>query len=118
MPPKWDEPGIAAGDLRHRVGLMAPPDPQDQDGRGEPADQDSLTADTWGLVEALTGHKLVVAQALAPEATWRVTIRWRPGMTTFGWVLWEGRRLNVVYVQPDPRKIKLELLCSSDESET
>ncbi len=104
------------GQLRHRVTLERPAEPQDQDTFGEPGDLWTVEAELWALVEDLSGNRLVAAQALAAEATTQVTIRWRSGT---GWPRkrfgFKGRKLNILHVaNPDQVQVKLMATCSEE----
>ena len=106
---------ITAGMLRHRVGIGRPAEPQDQDTFGEPGDLWAIERTVWGLVEDLSGDRLVSAQAIAAEATTQVTIRWRPGLNPRKCFVFEGRQLNILHVGcPDQMKVAAVCLCSEE----
>ena len=101
-----------AGRLRQRVTLEAPPEPQDTDAYGDPNDIWVAVADVAAEVEELGGTRLIAAQQLTADATYTVTVRWRPGVTPRMRLNYGGKLLNVLSVQnPDSLKIWLVMHC-------
>jgi len=66
----------------------------------------------WADVEDLDGRELLLAQQASSEATVRVRMRYRDGVTTEHRIVHGGRTLHVVHVNNvEGQGRELELLC-------
>lgn len=105
---------LNAGDLRHRVEILAPTLAQDSAGGTQVLQQFSVFATVWAAVHALSGRELLAAQQLVSQVTHKVTMRWLPGVIALQnlRVLTDGTYLQIQAVIPDDtRRYSLELLC-------
>jgi SPP1 family predicted phage head-tail adaptor len=107
-----------AGDLRDRVIIHE--EVQTPDGQGGYTTNWTPIAaapqGVWAKVIGLTGDEALAGLVERSTATWRVTIRKRPGITTKHRLIWDGRTLNVKSVLPDPKEPRaaLLLICESE----
>lgn len=104
------------GQLRHRVMLEAPPDPEDLDGLGQPIGPWTTVGTFWAFVRPMSGHELRVAEQLRADVSHLVTMRWLgvsyaidPTMR----LLFRGRVLDIVdVIDVDERLRTLTLTCN------
>lgn len=71
---------------------------QGQNEYGEPFSTWAPLFTAWAAVEPLVGREFIAAQAALSEVSTRVTMRYRPGVTSADRVTHEGRVYNVVSV--------------------
>jgi SPP1 family predicted phage head-tail adaptor len=79
---------ILAGTLRHRVTIQAPQDARTNSGATKTVFVDYL-GPIWASVEPLTARELWAAAQVQSEATVRIRIRYRPGITAKMRVKWQ-----------------------------
>jgi SPP1 family predicted phage head-tail adaptor len=94
-------PNVRAGKLRVRMYLQAHDGTQTTRGQRDNSDQYWGTVATlWGGIETLAGGELEIAQKLFAEATHRVEIRYRAGVTAQHRlkVKADGRKLHIGHV--------------------
>lgn len=104
-------PQIQAGQLRHRLDIIAPTLVQDTFG-GTDIDQENVVATIWGYVESLTGRELEAAQQIVAQVTHKITIRWMDGLRPQQNVVFDNRLFQIQAIQnPDERHHALILLC-------
>ncbi len=71
-------------------------------------------ATTWAKVEPLRGREFFAAQQMQDAADYRITIRYRPGLTRDMRVIWREQCFDIVSVlDPFGAKKSLELICVS-----
>jgi len=70
-----------------------------------------VKADVPALVEAMDAAEPWRADRSQPEATWRVTMRYRSDVTSAKRLVWGSQYLYPTAVQPDPRKRSVIVLC-------
>lgn len=106
---------IKAGDLRHLVTIqrLVSGSPQ-QKPSGEPdtAWADYLT-NVSASIEPLRGKELYAAQEHRSEATVRIRMRWRDGITAAMRIVHGGLYYNIVWVpvyDRDGKRVELDLL--------
>jgi len=98
------------GQMRERVTLQAPVRTPDGAGGGDVTWTESATV--WAKVEERGGDERAAGERLAAEARFRVTIRYRSGVTAEMRALWNGRALDIASLRdPDGRKRLLVLDC-------
>ncbi len=114
MPRRRDGEGLRAGDLIHRVTLVAPAESPARNELGETIDASSDEVTTWAEVKTLSGRELVYAQQVVGEATSLVTIRMRPGVDRFKSLRYRDRVLNINAAVPDETETALLLYCSEE----
>jgi SPP1 family predicted phage head-tail adaptor len=105
---------LSAGQLRHRVEILAPTLAQDSAGGTRMLQQTYVFATVWASVEGLTGRELLAAQQLVSQVTHKVVMRWIAGVKALQSlrVLTDDTFLEIQAVIPDPtRRYSLELLC-------
>jgi SPP1 family predicted phage head-tail adaptor len=99
------------GKARHRLALQAVSTVADA--LGGQSEMWATEATIWARVEPLSGRELVQAQQVASEATHRVTIRYRTGVTTAKRFKLGTRTLNITSViNPGELGETLVLLCT------
>lgn len=100
------------GGMRQLVTLQSPTQVRNDFGEMVGGWHDEFV-DDFARVESLTGRELTTAQQVQADATGRVTMRYRPGVTPAWRVLFEGRPLNILDVgNPEERDVVLVLLTS------
>lgn len=77
---------ILAGLLRHRVTIQAPTEVRTGSGATDIVYVDQF--DTWASVEPLTAREMWAASQVQSEATTRIRLRYRPGITAKHRVRW------------------------------
>ncbi len=105
---------MEAGKLRHRVDLMQNGVADRDSGGHRPKDTTpTKLATLWAAVdgEKFPGDEPTDANQQRPRAKYSVLLRYRAGVTTAMWLVWEGRRLNIESANSDPRKTQLTLVC-------
>ena len=101
---------LCAGDLRERVALKSVSTQRDEVGG---------LVETWATVatvsakiEPMSARESWYRQQMNAAASWKVSIRWRAGMTTKQRITWGSRTFEVRGVtDPDNRRRFLELAC-------
>lgn len=98
------------GDLRHRVIIEQPVRERRPDGSYSESWETRVAA--WARVEPLTGREFWAAAEVNSQVTHRVTMRYRPGLTTRNRLRFRERTLNIASVlNPDERNQVLQLMC-------
>lgn len=70
-----------------------------------------LLAKVWAEVLDITGREYFAAGAIQSEATTKIRMRYRAGLTTKDRIIHEGRELNIVNIaDPTGRRERLEIL--------
>ena len=102
-----------AGQLRHRVTIRAPGAPVPDGYGGHTPGPPTEVATVWAAVEPLEGTERLRAMQTQADATHRVRMRYRPGLTAAMDVVHRGRVLEVVSppINVDERDRELVLLC-------
>lgn len=108
---------IQAGKLNKRVIVQV--NTPSQDGFGQPIPSWSTHDTIWAAIDPLVGAELVKAQQIAPEATVKITTRYRVDpntnvvdITPANRILWGTRifEINAV-IDPLEKNEELRLLC-------
>ena len=107
---------IAAGSLTKRVTLESPtntPDPY-----GEQGQTWGAVAEVWAGIDPVSGREVELAKSYAPTVSHRVTIRYRPGVTSSMRVRY-GPRLFFINGVIDPHEAHehLILFCTEGGAE-
>ncbi len=98
------------GKLRHRV-ILQQNNPS-QDSEGVMTENWVNLATVWASIEPLQGRELLAAQAIAAEASTRIRIRYREGITAAMRALYGTRVLDIQTVlDPEEKHQELNLLC-------
>ena len=97
--------------LDRRVSLVFSPRPGDANDFGEEAEAGQVEAKIWANIKPLGGSEFFRASRIDATATHLVTIRYREGMSTDKWIVWGGRRLNIISFAEVGRREGLELTC-------
>lgn len=119
--PQRNPSAIVAGEMRHRIALIAPAFSQDSAGGVDPfSSEGDVFATVWAKVESLTGRlrEEYAGQQKVGELYYRVTMRWIDGVHSRFLVNWQGRAFQILQVQdPDGLRKRLDLICiERDES--
>lgn len=100
---------MQAGRLRHRVELQRP-DGTSRNRFNEARLNYTTAAHVWAAVEPLRGNEYMESQKLRAELTYRIRIRYYPGVTT-EWRVKFGDRLfniqSVINVEEHNREMQL-----------
>lgn len=83
------------------------------DGFGQPTNSWSNTLNVWACINDISGSELIKSMALDSEATTRITVRYRTGITAAMRILHDGVIYNIKSPPIDKtgKKAWLELLC-------
>lgn len=101
---------MRAGELRHRVTLQSVTVARDAVGGTTETWTDQATV--WAAIEPLRGREYWDAAQVAAEATYRVRMRYRAGVSPEMRLTYQGRTLEIESVtSPDERRRELELIC-------
>jgi SPP1 family predicted phage head-tail adaptor len=109
------DPLLRAGDLRHRATIHSPTESRDEAGGVVVSWADEATV--WALVEQTAGTEQYDAMQVREGASYRVLMRWRPGVTARQRLAWEGQILNITGVVADPLKTMLTIDCREGREE-
>ena len=91
---------MRTGKLRHRITLQRPGLSQDpQTGEMVPGWQDVATV--WASIEPLSAREFIAAQAVQSDVSVRITMRYRPGITSAMRLLHDGKTYNITGVLAD-----------------
>lgn len=105
---------MKAGDLRHRITIQAPPEPEDvsQDNYGQEKPGWSRFAIVNAAIEPLSGREFWNAQQIQATQVTRIRIRYLAGVTERMRVVWGERKFNIQsIINMDERNIELQLMC-------
>lgn len=109
-------PKGGTGKLIHRVTLQEADWSQSESGAETPEWEDVADGTIWASVTPLSGNELVQAQQIVADATFRVVIRYRSGITTETRLRFGERYLNVGgVINFEERNDYLTLLCSEQQ---
>lgn len=76
-------------------------------------------ATVWARVMPIIGREQIEAGALQGVTTYRVTIRWRTGITHSVRLLWGSKYLNVrSIISPTERSFFIEMVCDDGVAPT
>jgi SPP1 family predicted phage head-tail adaptor len=109
------------GDMRERITILAAEDERGNYGKATPVFKPLTLEPEWAEVVMLAGRELERAQQTDGSIDCRVRMRWRPGVTEKMRVRWENEldadqqpvELDIIAVTADPKRIQLELMCST-----
>lgn len=115
---------MRAGMNRALVTLETLPDTPVMDSGGQPSDAWTplTTRGIRARIEPLSGRELLAAQQVNAEVTTRITIRWRPLVTSRARVvhayIFHGAAVRDVYnvmypIDLDNRHVELQLMCAT-----
>src|SRR5262245_3733493 len=110
---------MRSGSLRHLVELQRlTAESPDQTPSGEPSEDWQTFATIYASIEPLSGRELFVALEHHPEATVRITIRYRNDVTAKERVVYATKIYNVLApLNTEERRRELKLLCSEGLNE-
>jgi SPP1 family predicted phage head-tail adaptor len=101
------------GEMRHRVTIEAEPTDPAVNSLGEQPEGWAPVCVVWAAIETLSGRELYREVQVQPEATHKVEIRYRKGISSDMRIIHQGRKLNIYRVDdPGERHEKLELYCT------
>lgn len=82
---------------------------------GEPLRVWTTFTTAWASVSPMSAKELFFAEAVTPEATHLITMRYQAGVTSAMRVKHRGRYLNIVSIRNiDERRREIELLCKEE----
>jgi len=98
------------GKLRHRVTIQQ--NNPSQDAEGVMTENWVNLATVWASIETLQGRELLAAQAIAAEASTRIRIRYREGITPAMRILYGSRVFDIQSsLDPEEKHQELHLMC-------
>lgn len=103
-----------ASDLKHRITIYRPPDPEkDLDEAGQPLDNWQPVDKVWAEIKPLSGRLLESAKQLHAEVTTRIRIRYRTDIdSTMKAVYGDKNEFEFLYIlHKDFAKKELHILC-------
>ena len=102
---------MMAGRLRKRVQLQTATEVDDSMGQLIPT---AVTVATlWAGIEPLQGKEAEQAKQIVAEASHKITLRYRSGVTAKHWLLYGVRKFHIAAVlNRDERNHELTLLCT------
>lgn len=104
---------MRSGELRHRVTVQKVTTLVDR--FGDPKPTYSPLATVWASVEPLTAREVLQAGEAAADVTHRVRLRYMPGVSSMGRVVFGDRTFEVTSViNPEERNRELVLLCQEE----
>lgn len=98
-------------DLRHRVTILRPPDPDETDEVGQPLTEWQVVGQRWAEVRDLAGRRLWAAQQVHAEARTEVRMRWTDQVTEGMRIQHGSRTLEIIGIPADPDGRRRELVC-------
>ncbi len=103
---------LKAGDLRDRVTLQA--GAHTDDGVGGRTESWTTVGTLYAQVLPTGGRERLEAGSMRGVQGWRVTLRYRSGVTVAHRLLWNGTPLDIQSVaDPDGKRERLVLFCES-----
>ena len=104
---------LKAGNLRHRIALQRKQQTQNPQ-TGALLTTWVTEATVWAAVEPLSAREFVAAQAVQSNVSVRITVRYRPGITSAMRLLHDGKVYNItgVLADKDSGREYLTLPCS------
>lgn len=101
---------ISASDLKRRVTLQQPSNPQDT--TGQALRKWTNVATVWAKVESMKGRTILRADSSLAELTDRVTIRFRKDVQSDWRVLYKDRALGLIsIINTQEQNVELVLMC-------
>jgi SPP1 family predicted phage head-tail adaptor len=108
--------GLRAGDLRQRITFQQKVDVAN--GRGGFTREWVNLTSAWAAVISQNGREAVINTALQGISTYRITVRWRAGITNKNRILYGAEELNIrSVVDPDGRRERLDILADTGSPE-
>ncbi len=108
--------GLGSGAFDQRVAIESRTNTPNAYGEAVPAW--ATQAETWARVEPLRGKEFLAAEQTQGAVDYRVTIRYRTGITANMRVVWRGVVLVVLAViDVNARRENLELMCVSGQND-
>jgi len=100
---------INAGELRHQVTFLVPQAGKDAAGGPLPL----VSGDTaWASVEFVSGKNQFGGATFVAEATHKISMRYRAGVTDSWQVQFAGTNFKILYIDDvQQRRIRLDLYC-------
>ena len=105
----------APGNRRHRLTILAPPDPSVTDDMGQPLDEWTEVTKLWGNVKDATGSRLSALQQVHAEIRSEVRFAWNKDVTDGMRIRHGERTLEIVGIPADPDGNKRDLVCTCRE---
>lgn len=100
--------------LRHRVAIEAPV--LTPDGQGGFTKDWQYVETVWAKMEPLSGNEALAGKQITQVASYRVTVRYRAGITPDMRLVWNEQTYNIRSIQdPDGLKRSLEMMAESGE---
>ncbi|MEC9346064.1 MAG: phage head closure protein [Pseudomonadota bacterium] len=107
-----DAPRVQPGQIDQRITIQS--ENSTADGAGGFVLAWSDVATVWAMVEPLTGREREEAGRLEGAVRYRVTVRYRAGLTTSNRIVWRSTPMQVREVhEAGPRPMYLVLICES-----
>ena len=101
---------MRAGDLRERITIQQ--NAPTRDGFSADVDHWSTFATLWAKVETVSGAEAIEQQRAAALLTYKITLRYYPGITPDMRVSWRGSLLNINAIIDDRAGGDMQLVCS------
>jgi SPP1 family predicted phage head-tail adaptor len=104
---------VRAGELRHRIAIES--FAVTKNAFGEDVRAYAVNVRAWAKIETLLGRELQIAQAIVQAVTHKITIRYQDGIDSTQRIRFGQRYFGVgAAIDPDQRKVKLELYCTEE----
>lgn len=104
-------PSVRAGDLNRRI--IIEQRASARDAFGQQVTTWTTFATPFAKIEPLSGRELQLAQAVNAETSHKVTIRYRPGITTAMRAVYQGRYFNILSAMDlETAHVVIEMMCS------
>lgn len=91
---------MQAGRLRHRITIQRKEQTQNPN-TGAMTTTWATVATVWAVVEPLSAREFIAAQAVQSDVSVRITMRYRPGITSAMRLLHDGKTYNITGVLAD-----------------
>lgn len=99
------------GRTNKRIAFYGNAEQENELGQIEQAEKELFK--TWASVEPLRGREYQEAQKIRPELTYKITIRYRPGITPDMYIKYKERLFEIVSViNVKERNEIIELMCT------
>lgn len=103
---------MKAGKLRHKVDIEHKTNVEEDLG-GVSEEWALFAKNRWASIEALRGRELFTAQQVNSEVTYKITMRYLPGIVPDMRIHYKGDYYSILYViNIEERNVTLELMCS------
>lgn len=99
------------GKLKHRITIQE--FVSGKDDWGQPIQTWTTKAITWAQVQGVSGREFLAADAEQAGVTWKIILRYMPGLKPSMRILLDDQIFNITAVLPDNNKTMITVMCET-----